>query len=205
MRYEVDILHYLSIYKKEWKRVVSLVSLAAFITAVMVLLQPTVYRSTVTVLSLKEGGQAGAIGRYLGMLSSVASSSDAVVFSMLESARMRRDVHEHFNLKDKQNFWWALDTYEVTGGFAVEVKAPDPDMTERIANFCVENLDKINAELQVTSQRPMAKVLDAAVKGSPVSKDIFKKVIAIDLFVFLIYALFIFFREYFSQLRKAKK
>jgi uncharacterized protein involved in exopolysaccharide biosynthesis len=203
MRYEVDIFHYLALYKKAWKRIVALTLLAGVISAVLGYLKPTVYRSTAIILSPKEGGNAGAIGRYLGLLNTGTSSSDEVVFSILKSARMRKDINERF--KDVPNFWWSLDTYVVTGGFAIEVKGPSPDITEMVANFSIGNLDKINTELQVTPQRPMVKVLDPAVTGAPMPKHASKKAISSMLFVFMAFSLFIFFREYFSQLKVSKK
>jgi len=205
MKYEIDILHYLNIYKREWKKMIFLIVIAMFITIVFSYIQPVTYKSTAIVLSPKEGGQAGSLGKYLGIPSlSIGGSSDDIIFSMLKSRRMNNDINERFNLRNKRKFWWNIDTYTVTGGFAVEVKGPDPDLVRDITNFSIENLDKINMELQVTSQKPMVKVLDIALRGTPANKNISKKTISVALFAFLIYTLFIFFREYFSQLRASK-
>jgi hypothetical protein len=65
-------------------------------------------------------------------------------------------------------------------------------------------LDKINDDIDLGTQKQMVKVLDAAIEGSPVKKNIAKKAAANGIFVFLIYTLFIFFKEYFSQLKKSK-
>lgn len=206
MRNEMDIFHYLNIYKKEWKKMAALITLIMLITMVVSLMQPIIYRSTTIVLAPKEGGgNMGTLGSYLGLPNlSIGNSSNEIIFSILKSRRMSKDINEHFNRSGKSKFWWNLDTYSVIGGFAVEVKGPDPDMTRDIANFAVQNLDKINLELQVTTQKPMAKVLDPALKGLPVRRNTSKGVIASFLFAFLIYALFIFFKEYFYQLKKSK-
>ena len=205
MRYEIDIFHYLDIYKRHLKQMVFLVIVAMLATAMIQSLQPTTYRSTLIALSSKENVQGGNLGSYLGLPNlTIGTSSDEIVFSMLKSRRMRKDISEHFQLSKRPKFWWNLDTYVVTGGFAVEVTGPDPEMTKEIANFAVENLDKINLELQVTSQKPMVKVLDTAVKGAPVGKNVSKKAIASGLFIFITYALFLFFKEYFSQLKESK-
>lgn len=205
MRYDIDIFHYLNVYKKEWKKMITLIVLAMLITMVVTSLQPVTYRSTLIALSPKEGNSLGGLGNYLGLSSlSVGNSSDDVIFSMLKSRRMGKDINEHFKLDTKGKFRWSLDTYIVTGGFAVEVKGSDPEMTKKIANFAIENLDKINSELQVTTQKPMVKVLDPALKGAPVGRNISKKTISGGLFVFLIYTLLVFFKEYFSYLKKLK-
>lgn len=206
MRYEIDILHYLNIYKKEWKRMLCLIGIAMFVTIIIGYIQPVTYRSTAIVLSPKDGDQASNLGKYLGLPSlSIGGSSDDVIFSMLKSRRMSNDINGHFNLKNKRKFWWNLDTYAVTGGFAVEVKGPDPELTRDIANFAIENLDKINLELQVTSQKPMVKVLDIALRGIPTNRNVSKKSVSSALAVLLAYTLFIFFREYFSHLKTLKK
>ncbi len=205
MRYDIDIFHYIDLYKKEWKKMIFLVLCASLFTAMFQSIQPMTYRSTLIALSSKESGQGANISSYLGLPNlGIGNSSDDIIFSMLKSRRTSNDISEHFDLKKKRGFWWILDTYIVTGGFAVEVKGSDPDLTRDIANFAVENLNKINLELQVTSQKPMVKVLDSALRGTPVRKDMLKKAIASGLFVFLAYTLFIFFREYFSQIKKSK-
>ncbi len=202
MRYEIDIFHYLDIYKKEWKKMAFLIAIAMCITAVVAHLEPVTYRSTVIALSSKEGGQSLNFGGFGFGSVAVSNSSNDTIFSMLKSRRMSDNINSRFNPDNKPGFWWELDTYIVTGGFAIEVKGSDPQLVENIANFAVENVDKINLELQISPNKPMIKVLDRAIYGVPVKKETVKKVIASGLFVFLIYALFVFFREYFSQLKK---
>jgi len=203
MRHEIDIFHYFNIYKKNWKKMVFLVVLAMFITVLIIHFQPLTYRSTVVALSAEKGGQVGAVGKFLGL--STGGSSNDIIFSILKSRRMKKDINEYFNLKDKRKFWWGLDAYIVTGGFAIEVKGPDPLMTEKIANFAVKNVDKINKELDITTEKYIIKVLDPAIKGVATKSNISKRIISSGLFVFLIYTLFIFFKEYFSYLRGVKK
>ena len=206
MRYDIDIFYYLGIYKKEWKKMVFLIAAAMFITAVINYMMPVIYRSTVVTLSSKGGGQSVSLGGALGLPSiSVSSSADEVIFSILKSRRMYSDINKRFDLKDNPRFWWSLDTYIVTGGFAIEVKGLDSELTEKIANFAVENVDKINLELQISPNKPMIKVLDPAVRGTPVKKETFKKIMASGLFVFLISTLFIFFKEYFSHMKVSRK
>lgn len=206
MRYEMDIFHYIELYKKHWKKMAFLIIVVMLAAAMLQSMQPITYRSTLIALSSKENSQGGNLGSYLGLPNLImGASSNDIVFSMLKSRRMRRDINEHFQLSKRPKFWWNLDAYVVTGGFAVEVTGPDPKMTKEIGNFAVENLNKINLELQVTSQKPMVKVLDAAVEGSPAGRNVSKKVMASGLFAFLMCTLWIFFKEYFSQLKRSKK
>ena len=203
MKYEIDIFHYANLYKKEWKKMLYLIAVAMFITIVINYIQPITYKSTLIALSPKDaGGQGGTLGKYLGIPSlAIGGSSDDIIFSMLKSRRMSNDINEYLNSKYKRKFWWSLDTYTVIGGFAVEVKGSDPELTKESANFAVQNIDKINSELQLSTQKPMVKVLDPALRGSPAGRNISKKAISSGLFVFLIYSIFIFFREYLSKLK----
>ena len=206
MKYELDIFEYLGLYKKELKKIACFMILAMAVTMATSMFQPTMYRSTLIALSPKQGSAGGQLGSFLNLAGlSMSSSSDELIFSMLKSRRMRDDINKRFNPDGKRKISWFIDTYLVTGGFAVEVKGFDTLLTRDIANFSVENIDKINMELQISPQKSMVKVLDPAMKGIVVGKNISKKMILSGLFVFLAYALFIFFKEYFSKLRESKK
>ena len=183
-----------------------LIALVMCITMAVLFMLPKTYRSTLVALSPKQTNPAAALGSYFGLPNlTIGNSSDDVIFSMLKSRRMSNDINEYLSSKHKPKFWWSLDTYIVTGGFAIEVKGLDSELTEKIANFAVENVDKINLELQISPNKPMIKVLDPAVRGTPVKKETFKKIMASGLFVFLISTLFIFFKEYFSHMKVSRK
>src|SRR3989338_4059684 len=112
MRYDIDIFHYIELYKKHWKKMIFLALCASLFTAVFQSIQPVTYRCTLIALSSKEGGQGANIGSYLGLPNlAIGNSSDEIIFSMLKSRRLRNDINERFNLKNKRGFWWSLDTY----------------------------------------------------------------------------------------------
>src|SRR3989338_1509548 len=207
MKHEIDILHYLNIYKKEWKKMAFLIVIAIVITAMVQNMLPKTYRSTLIALSFGgAGSQAGGIQKFASLLNfSGISSSNDVIFAILKSRRMRKDIREHFSLKDKPKFWWNLDTYKVTGGFAVEVEGSDPEMTREIADFAVKNLKELNTELWISPEQVEIKVLDPAERGVVARRDVSKKAMTSSLIVFLVYTLFIFFREYILHLRGFKK
>lgn len=205
MKYELDIFEYLGLYKREWKKIVFWMILAMAITMVISMFQPADYRSTLIALSPKAGNVGGQLGSFLGLAGlSAGGSSDDLIFSMLKSRRMSDDINRHFNPDGKRKLKWSIDTYVVTGGFAAEVKGSDPLLTRDIANFSVENIDKINMELQISPQKPMVKVLDPAVRGVAVGKNVPKKTLASGLFIFLLYSLVVFFRKYIAHMKRTK-
>lgn len=202
MRYEIDIFHYIDIYKRHLKGMVFLIIVAMLVTLMIQSMQPVTYRSTLIAISSRQTPQASGVGKLLGL--SMGVSSDEIVFSMLKSRRMRADINKHFEQRLKPKDSWRLDTYEVTGGFVIEVTGSDPALTGDIANFAADNVDEINKELAISTELGMVKVLDHALKGAPIRKDVSKKTVASGLFVFSAYTLFVFFREYFSHLKRSR-
>ena len=203
MKYEIDIFYYLDIYKRHWKRMVFLRALVVCVTAMIQSMKPVTYRSTLIALSSKKATPAGNFEKFFGL--SMGTSSDEIIFSILKSRRMRTDINRNFKTKDKPRFWWSLSTYIVTGGFAIEVTGSDPDLTRDIANFAADNVDEINNDIVISTEKGLVKVLDPALKGLPMGRNVSKKVTASGLFVFLIYALVIFFKEYFFQLKSGRR
>lgn len=204
MRYEIDIFHYIDIYKKHLMRMVFLIIIAILVTLMIQSMQPVTYRSTLTAISSRGVSRAASgVGKLLGL--SMGVSSDDIIFSMLKSRRMKTDINRHFEQKLKPKTWWRLDTYEVSGGFIIEVTGSNPELTRDVANFAAKNVDTINDEIDVSTEKPIIKVLDHALKGTPIRKDVSKKTVASGFFVFSIYTLFVFFREYFSHLKKTRR
>ena len=88
----------------------------------------------------------------------------------------------------------------------MEVKGRDSKLVSDIANFCVKNLDVINTELDITPQRPMAKVLDAAIPPErPDSKDVPKYVGIALIFGFFLGNIIFFSLEYYKTLIEKEK
>ncbi len=54
MRYDIDIFHYIEIYKRHSGRMVFLIIIAMLGTAMFQSMQPTTYRSTLIALSSKQ-------------------------------------------------------------------------------------------------------------------------------------------------------
>jgi len=200
MQYEFNILHYIKIYRKRWKAIVLVVCASMLIMMLNVLLKPTVYVSTVTVLTAGGGGAAASsLGKILGL--SGGGSSEGVIYSILKSRRMARDINAKFKDQRKPGYWWSINSRSISGGFAVDVRGAGPEYVKDVANFAIENLNDINEKLDVTTNKPMVKVLDAAVRGSPQAKLMSRKVLIAGIFAFLAMSLFAFFLDYVKTLK----
>lgn len=206
MEYDFNILYYINIYKKWRKEIISIVGIVMFFTLCFSLFSPAMYVSTVTLLSTESGGASGAssLGKFLG-LSIGGTSPNEVIVVIVKSRRMSDDIRTRFNLNKNPRFRYSLNINSMIGGLAISVKGTNPDLTEKIANFCIQNLDKINAELQITPNKPMVKVLDPALYGSRESRQTLRKMFISGTMAFLLISLYIFFSDYFKRLKSHQK
>jgi hypothetical protein len=89
---------------------------------------------------------------------------------------------------------------------AIQATAPDPQLAADMANFCVEYLELLNKDLQISTDKRFTKVLDAAVPPIfPESRKIERKVfVAMLATAFLLIVLF-FSADYIKYLRQEYK
>jgi hypothetical protein len=81
------------------------------------------------------------------------------------------------------------------------MKGNDPSYTEKVANFAIQNLDKINEELNITPDKPMVKVLDKAAYGIRQSRHIARNAMVSALLVFLLFSAYIFSADYLRKIK----
>ena len=204
MEYEFNILYYINMYKIWWKTIVKLMIIAMFFTAMFSLLIPVNYVSTVTIISAGSGGSSSSsIGKLLGIsgLGGGGDSSNDIIIAILNSNRMAKDIKAFLEFNKKQKFSYAITANDMKAGLAINVKGNDPVFTEKVANFAVQNLDKINGELNITPSKPMVKVLDSAAYGKRESRQTPRKILIAGLAAFLLMSLYIFFSDYLKKLK----
>lgn len=200
MDYEFNIIYYMNIYKKWWKKIIAVAGISMFLTMLFSMAVPATYVSTVTLLSGGGESSVGSIGQFLG-ISSAQSSSNNVIIAILKSRRMAKDINEKFNSPERSGFSYSISTSEATAGLAITVTGSAPDLTQKIADFAVVNLDKINSELDITLNKPMVKVLDPAVRGVRQSRQTPRKMVVAGLLSFLLISLYVFFSDYLNKLK----
>ncbi|MFH1478611.1 MAG: hypothetical protein ABIG92_02410 [Candidatus Omnitrophota bacterium] len=206
MNYEFNILYYINMFKRWQAKITKAVVVGIVLTMFFLMSQPTSYISTVTLLSAGGTGvSAGPLGQILGISSIGGESPFAVIDSIIKSRRMIEDINKQFELNKKRKFRYKIDTSSGMSTFAIHVKGTNPGLTEKIANFIVENLDKINSELDVTPQKPMAKVLDPAVYGMKQPKQSVKKIMLSAMVAFLIVSMYAFFSDFLEKLKAQHK
>ena len=205
MEYDFNIIYYINTYKKWGKSILKLMVIAMlFMVLFSLLIQPN-YVSTVTIIIAESGGLSSmsSINKLLGIQAfNTGASFNDIILAILKSKRMAKDISNFLVLNKQAKFKYSISAISVTSGLIINVIGNDPAYTEKVANFAIQNLDKINGELNITPSKPMVKVLDSASYGVRESRQIFKKVFAAGLAVFLIMSLYIFFSDYIGRLKE---
>jgi len=211
MTYDFNILYYIDILKKYRKKIIFLMGIAAFITIISGLFKTPVYTSRCSILLTETPSNPSLtnLSKFMGFPGfSFGNSSANVIISLAKSRRMAEGIYSNFpELRKKPKFNLKLEVYDTTQGtLIVEVKGSEPKLTSDIANFCVKNLDAINAELNITSQRPIVKVLDPAIPATrPDSRQILKYAVLAIIAAFFIGNFIFFGLEYYITLTAGKK
>lgn len=207
MDYELNILYYINIYKKWWKRIVFAVLISMLLTMCLSLFQSSdTYVSTVTLLSTGGKSSSGnTLGKFLGLSGLSTDSSTDLIIPLLNSRRMAIDIKEKFELDKKPKFRYKITNRQITGAMAIDVEGSDPVLTEKIANFLIQNVDKINSELDITPNKPMVKVLDPAIRGTRIPKQNTRKMFVSGILAFLLLSLYAFFSDYLKKLKSKSK
>lgn len=204
MEHDLKISYYVGMYKRFWKQVTTSLAAALCATVLFSMIAPVKYVSTVGILLTNQGNPTiSSLSRMFSVSSADnGSAMRDIIISVLKSRRMVRDINQHFALKSRRETRWSINIKDIVGGLQIEVRGYDPDSTEKIANYCVQNLDNINNELDITTVKPMVKVLDPASYGEPASREIPRKLIIAVLLVLLVSGLLIFYKDQRGRLGK---
>jgi len=167
---EINLLDYWKVIWA-WRRMIAGLCVGTVFTVMVVsLMLPKIYTSTVTMmppaqsentgLAMLMGGE-GAILQ--GLLSGVSSPGENMVMALLESRTMAEDIARHFDLvtlfetETLQDAAGVLqDMTEIEneeGVIAITVEAEDPQLAADMANYYVENLDRMNQSMSLTTAK----------------------------------------------------
>ena len=191
---EITLLTYWKVVQKRKRVLLAIMMLSASVAAFTTLLQPREYTAHVTTFP-----PAGSVNVFpgLGIVSPAIGGNPTSVDSLsylIKSRRMAESVAGHFNLAEKFKMTQEgairkvpsmVNSYDVSRGtlFVVEATTNDPKFSADLANFCAESLNLINAQLDLTTDKPMVKVIDAALPPEgPNSRGTLKKILSAILF-----------------------
>ena len=156
------------------------------VTFIFSLLSPKIYRATATILPPQEkrvsglSQMLGAAGINIQGISQPTSTTD-VFMALLKSRRMKDEVINRFDLqkvyktKTKEEARKKLDRnseVEISRQekvIKINVMDTSPERSADIANFYLENLDRLNRELNITSAGQMCRFIEERLKETAAS------------------------------------
>ena len=220
---EPTILGYYRIVKNNRKLLIYFVGIPVIITMIGSLLSHKIYESTASILPPEDtmnSGNTSALSRlsseYSSLLPGLAetSSPSDIINAMLKSDRMAQDIINNFNLKEryKQKYRIYMKrklakntdiSISKENVISITVLDTDPQIAADIANFYVSNLDKMNAELELSSSNPIVRILDVAYPAERKTKPRIKlNMFLAAFFSTTIFICYIFSKEYLKKLRE---
>lgn len=208
MNYEFNLLYYIRLLRMWWKKMVVVVFVFMFLAMISSLRAPISYVSTVTLIS--SGGPVSSIGSPLVSLLGLgggksgqfaSGAGDVPVAALLSSKRMARDISNKFGLDKKPDFSYNLSRGKVREADSIVVTGTDPGLTRDIANFVVENLDNLNTELKLSSQKPILTILDPAETGTAVARNTKRGMLVAGILGFLLTCFCAVFVDYLKKLK----
>lgn len=146
-----------------------------------------------------------------------AGISPDVIYHLIKSNRMANGVVSHFRgdprfetAKDltQKRASRMVDGFEVTEGalMAVDATTPDPEFSKELANFCVDYLNTINEQMNLTTDKPMVKILDSAETPLvPNARGTLQKSVAAALIGGLCVCLVFVLIDYFQHLKQYER
>jgi len=161
-----------------YKKFILCLFFISVITAMVIsLLMPKVYRAKTVVLPPETKGTTlinipGIASRILPSLKGGSTPTDIIV-AMLKSRRMKENIIKEFNLREFYKVNFLEDALKKLGNstninvskentISISVDSTEPELASNIANLYVQNLDRINEDLKLTTENPIVKVLDIA-------------------------------------------
>ncbi|MDI6839358.1 MAG: Wzz/FepE/Etk N-terminal domain-containing protein [bacterium] len=176
MNEEINISDYLRPIKNKWWVTLSIFLVAELTSMLITVRQHKTYESTTTIFPPKvvEIDTLSTAILKIKRKVSIGLSPTQSIIAIFKSKRMASDIVEKFGLLSLYNTQFKSDAVKKLenstnisvskeGAVSVTVSSIDPKLAAEIANFYVENLDKINNELKLFSVKPVVTVIDPAI------------------------------------------
>lgn len=162
---EINLLEYTAVLTRHWWLVLGVWLVAVVATFGFTQRMPRVYESTVTLLTPKESGATGLLGSFSsGFLQQVPGLSVPsltpnrdLVLALLKSRTVGKAAVDRFQLQERYGARYLADairevqaktniTLSREGVIAIKVEDTDPQLAAEMANFYVEQVDRLVAQ-----------------------------------------------------------
>jgi len=203
---EIDLIDYIKIIYKRWKIIAVIVFISMFFAGISSLRQSKLYKASATFFPL-EGGEYSSLQTESFSSKRQIGIRDLII-SIFESRTMAGRIVEQLNLKDTWKIKSASGAQRALGGITkinlqkngiieLSVITNSPQLSAKIANAYVDNLDYFNQKFSLGAQREIVQVIDrAVVPDKRMPRDTKKKVQKAGMFSFVLAVVLIFFLEF---------
>ncbi|MEI7905252.1 MAG: Wzz/FepE/Etk N-terminal domain-containing protein [Candidatus Firestonebacteria bacterium] len=194
---ELSLIDYWNIAWKYKKFISAVTGIVTVLAVIYSLILPKIYTATAVVLppeleDISKGGSMMNRNMFssLGDMFGGGFNYSNIVISMLKSNRMAEGIIEKFELQKIYKTASVSDAIKTLRGstnisvtkekaIAISVDSKDPKLAAELANYYIANLDIMNAELGITSAKPVARVLDKATPPEQRSKPTRSKIVLV--------------------------
>ena len=217
---KINVVYYFRIINRYKWKILTVAAIASLIAYVNTVRKPDVFRVITSVIRPEAGNYISAAVRNSQILPSLSSAESAnfvnlLITHIIRSRRSAEDIVDEFGLDKK----WGIpydnaavavrDMINVHGegaGLNLWIDGRDPVLMADILNFAVKNLDAMNEELKLTTEKPLVTVLDEArVPLRPLPKYEGRNAIAVFILTAFIMMLAVFFREYLKDIMEEER
>ena len=202
---EIDIVDYIKvIYKRRWI-IITLVLVSMLFAGIFSLRKPKIYEASATFFPLEYQVSQSS------MVVEKQVSIGNLIISILESRKMADRIIEQLNLKDiwktelmseARNTLKAASkiTPEKNGIIKLSVRNKSAELSAKIANAYVDNLEYINQELDIGVQRQVVQVIDrATVPEERMPRGTVKNTLLAAIVSFMLAVFLAFFLEFLQK------
>lgn len=206
---EIDLIDYIKIiYKRRWM-VLIIVIVSALFTGISSLCQPKMYEASATFFPLNLNVNYNIQSE--GIVMKPRLGIEDLIISILNSRKMADMVIEQLDLKNLWNAKLTADaqntlksatkiTLEQNGIIRLSVRNKSPELTAKIVNAYVDNLDYFNRQLDIGAQRQIVQVIDrATVPETRMPRGTIKKTMLAGFISFMTAVFLVFSLEFIKK------
>ncbi|NQT46237.1 MAG: hypothetical protein HQ593_02000 [Candidatus Omnitrophica bacterium] len=215
---KITILDYFRMISRYRQPIFGLAVFIAILTYAIAAAKPDIYKASVRAIKPNRGGYTSNSLLGISLLDAARGDEKGEIIEyLMSSRRMAEDVAKEFNLAKE----WGVSTEVAAAKVQKMVDThtrpqmpimdiwafgKDPDLLVDIIKFMLTNLDKLNNDLDITTDKPLLIVLDEVrADREPVSKNAGRKAVVAFLLVSVTMITSIFFWEYIQKLKAEEK
>ena len=204
---EIDIVDYIKVaYKYRWM-IIAIVLISMFFAGVSSIMKPKMYEAQATFFPLNTQSNIAAGGIVIKPSLDIKD----LIISILNSRKMADRIIEQLNLKDTWN--QSISAYarksldsatkislDKNGIIKLSVHTTSPELSAKIANSYVDNLDYFNRELDIGANTKIVQVIDrATISEGRMSRGAKKAVLLSGVVSFMFAIFLVFFLEFIQK------